>query len=120
MRLLITFIFLIFMQSFVICTEADGRLNFLSKSADKLGESKQLTELISIQESKELVFIRSLQILNSIHQPRCNDYPLNKDKHLTKNSLLFSSYKSTLEIKEQVNFSLLYIFNCLYPKYTFW
>lgn len=120
MRLLLTCLFLVVMQSFVVCTKKDGSLTFASKSANKIEQTKKTAPILATKQANKLVQIQSYKALERIHQHISNHYSLAKNTIFTKNPLLIITSQPIERIRNKVDFSYQYIFNCLYPKYTFW
>lgn len=120
MRLLLTCLFLVVMQSFVVCTKEDGGLTFASKSVDAIEQTRKTTPILATKQANKLVQIQSFKALERIHQHISKHSSLAKNAILTKNNLLIITFKTIERIKNKVDFSYQYIFNCLYPKYTFW
>lgn len=120
MRLLLTCLFLVVMQSFVVCTKEDGSITFAKKSVDKIEQTKKIAPILATKRANKLVQIQSFQSLERIHQHIFNHSSLAKNAVFNKNLLLIITFKPIQRIKNKVDFSYRYIFNCLYPKYTFW
>ena len=120
MRLLLTCLFLVVLQSFVVCTKEDGSITFAKKSVDKIEQTKKIAPILATKRANKLVQIQSFKALERIHQHISKHSSLAKNAILTKNNLLIITFKTIERIKNKVDFSYQYIFNCLYPKYTFW
>lgn len=120
MRLLLTFLFLVFMQSFVVCTKEDSSMAFVQKPVDKIDQAKKTAPIIATKEANKLIKIQSFQVLDRIHQPIFNHFSLAKNAIITKTTLFIITLNPIKRIRSKIDFSDQYILNCLYPKYTFW
>ncbi len=120
MRLLLTFVFLTVMQSFVVCTQVDGSITFAQKSINELVSSKEIVKIFSTNSTNKFNKIQSSHIFKRLHH-QITDYKLSiKNVINTKAKTLAYSLKSVKRIGSKVDYSYQYIFNCLYPKYSFW
>ena len=120
MRFLTTFLFLLSMQSFMAFTKEANCITIAQKSIHKTAKTKEIITVISTKEVNKLFKIQSFQILERIHHKVSNYYTLGKVAIQNKTSTLAITVKSIKRIKNKIDYSYQYIFNCLYPKYTFW
>lgn len=119
MRLLLTFLLLACVQSFVVCTQKDGSITFAQKSISLIG-SENVAKVFTKNTANELIKIQSQPVFEQIHQ-FISDYKLFvKNTLFTKAEIVVSAIKSIQFTKDNIDFSDRYILNCLYPKHNFW
>lgn len=118
MRLLIAFLLLLCTQSFIASTKEVKSIAIGQKLVHHI--TKEKTTFISTKEVNKLFKIQSFQILERIHHKVSNYYSSGKVVIQNKASTVVLTIKSIKRIKNKTDYSYRYIFNCLYPKYTFW
>ena len=119
MRLLLTCLFLVVMQSFVVCTKEDGSITFAKKSINLIG-SENVAKVFTTETAKELIKIRPHVAFEQIHQFISEYKSFVKNTLYRKTEIVVSAIKSIQFIKNNIDFSDRYTLNCLYPKHNFW
>ena len=120
MRFLLTFLLLAFIQSFVVCTKEDGAITIAQKTITKsITDQNVKVESLKLKQSEVSATKFTPEALPSFHSP------LNFINAIFKpiNTILFTvvdRVKSNAFSIRKVNYNYNFIFNCLYPKHTFW
>ncbi|RZL50637.1 MAG: hypothetical protein EOP00_03370 [Pedobacter sp.] len=119
MRFLIISVLLFCFQSFVVCTREDGAVTIAQKTITK-SSSAQLTTLISTKLNTESFKVSTFEFVDRIYQNVAHHFSKAITLTEDKSCLITFATQITKRFKNEVNHSYQFIFNCLYPKHTFW
>lgn len=121
MRFLLTFLLLVCIQSFVVCTQKDGSITFVQKSIDESVNNKARAEIFSTNTALKFTKIHFHPAFKRVHQlVSKQQLSFVKDILATKITAIVFSVTSIKFIEHQIDFSYRYMLNCLYPKHSFW
>jgi hypothetical protein len=121
MRLLLTFLLLVCIQSFVVCTKEDGTITIAQQTINKSPCKSEVSALISKKESNEFINYSNFDISSSIHQYTSHHINLPLKIINSKALAIYIRLQQTITFfKDPTNHSYQFIISCLYPKHTFW